>query len=44
MNVQFYLSYDIKITLKLHFWCETDFVIIFVRLLWTPYDELYIKQ
>ena len=34
----------LKITLKLHFWCETDFVIIFVRLLWTPYDELYIKQ
>ena len=24
MNVRFYLSYDLKITWKSHFWCKND--------------------
>ena len=33
-----YLIYDIKVTLKSHFWCENilkDFVIMKAKLLWT---------
>ena len=34
MNVRFYFSYDIKITLKSKFWCENilDFVILYAPL------------
>ena len=35
-NVSFYLSFDIKITLKSHFWCK-KFVIMCTTLLWTSF-------
>ena len=28
MNVRFYLSYDIKITLKSYFWCKKNVMIL----------------
>ena len=36
MNVRLYLTYDIKITLKSHFWRKSyNFVIMYATLLWT---------
>ena len=39
MNPRFHLSYDIKITLKSHFWRKkyNHFVIMYGTLLWTTY-------
>ena len=36
MNVRFYLSHDIKITVKSHFWRKKN-AIMYAMLLWTSF-------